>query len=299
MARGKRFAEPDNSNRNSFFGNKNRDDVYETDTDELFIKSGYDANTIETSNEFNQNFAYDEQKNEKLRKEQINIDEFAPDYNQDDEDFGEEELRKERITKTIAILVTVVVVIAAIYVVFNYVNSNKEPAVVDKKNEVSEVEVKSMISTLDGYDVLGKLVIDKIGVDQYILDSTEDKALEKGVGKLYGNEMNSIGNFSIVGHNYDTILSKLTQIIVGDEIVLVDKNENETKYKVTKNYYTEPDNLECLLQPADKTELTVITCVNGSTQRLVVKAEKVDESQVDASTSTDVQNTVDSNEENV
>ena len=41
------------------------------------------------------------------------------------------------------------------------------------------------------------------------------------------------------------------------------------------SYSVEPDNLEVLIQNASKVEITLITCENGSTKRLVIKAEEV------------------------
>ena len=146
-----------------------------------------------------------------------------------------------------------------------------------EEETVAEVEEEGMPFQINGYKVLGQIAIEKIGIEQYILDSTEEDALEEGVGKLYGPNLNDYGNFCIVGHNYDNIFANLSNLNEGDKLTIVDKKMQNTEYKITKIYSTEPDNLECLVQNDNKIEITLITCKDGSTERLIVKAEKVNQ----------------------
>ena len=48
----------------------------------------------------------------------------------------------------------------------------------------------------------------------------------------------------------------------------------ETTYEIKKIYSTEANDLECLIPDEEKVEITLITCENGSTKRLIVKAEE-------------------------
>lgn len=152
--------------------------------------------------------------------------------------------------------------------------------IIDKPEEQSEdVEEESgMIETLEGYSVLGKVKIENLGIDTYILDSTEENALKVASGKLIGNELNEEGNFCIVGHNYENIFLKLLEIEKDEEIIIVDLNENETKYEVIDVKTIEPDELDVLLDVDGKTQITLITCENTASTRLVVVAEKIEES---------------------
>ena len=131
-----------------------------------------------------------------------------------------------------------------------------------------------MIEEIEGYDVLGKIVMDDLGIEQYILDSTEDNALENGVIKLYGNSLNNYGNFCIAGHNNEEIFSELSELEINDEFKIVDTDLEETIYVVTEKYKAEPDDLKCLMQDDSKIEITLITCEDASTSRLIVKAEE-------------------------
>ena len=75
---------------------------------------------------------------------------------------------------------------------------DKQNVVEEKKDEiVSDVAIPGKIG---GYEVLGKLVMTKIGVNSDILNDYSDPALEVSIGKISGPELNAPGNFCIVGH---------------------------------------------------------------------------------------------------
>ena len=152
--------------------------------------------------------------------------------------------------------------------------------IIENKNSVPpETEpVAAVLPTLpdehEGFEVLGKIKIDKIGIEQYILNSVEESALEKGVIKLYGEELNDSGNFCIAGHNYENIFQKLNELEKGDDFVIIDKNLEETEYEIKEIFSIEPDDLSILLPNKDNIQITLITCDNIGTTRLAVKAEK-------------------------
>lgn len=213
---------------------------------------------------------------------------YSNDYYDDENEFNYKKL--------FIIIGIIIVLVVAGFLVYKFV-FNKE----EKQEEIPAQETKTeMIKTLEGYDVLGKVVIDKINVDQYILDSVEGDALKYGIGKIYGGSLNNYGNLCLIGHNYNEIFARLSELEIGDEITLVDDELVETKYKVTEKFSIEPDNLECMIQPEDKIELTLITCESGATTRLVVKAEEVSEDTEDTETElNNTENSVENSEENV
>lgn len=191
-----------------------------------------------------------------------------------DSDYSYNEYEEENSKKKIIIIAIVVVVIIAIVCLIFALNSNNDETVENQVN-TNTIMSEQMIKTYQGYDVLGKIVIDKINVEQYILNSTEDNALEQGVIKLYGGSLNNYGNFCIAGHNKDGIFMKLEEMEIGDTFTIVEPDFTETKYEIKEIYSVEADDLKCLLQDDEKIEITLITCENASTTRLVVKAEEV------------------------
>lgn len=171
---------------------------------------------------------------------------------------------------TVLIAITVIVVIIGIVSTIKHFSNSNKPS----EETVSQNE-NFMIEDVDGYKVLGKIIIEKINVEQYILDSKEDNALEKGVTKLYGGNLNEKGNFCIAGHNKENVFQNLGELEKGDTLKIIDKDLKETKYEITDIYSVEPDDLKCLISNDENVEITLITCENESTTRLVVKAQEI------------------------
>jgi len=176
------------------------------------------------------------------------------------------------IKKKVIIAISVVILVVAIVMLIFF--GKEEPE--NNIEETNNVEVETTLeNTYEGYNVLGKIKIDEFGIEQYILDSNTDDALEKGVIRLYGETLNNYGNFCIAGHNREHVFAKLEEMEVGDTFTIVEKNLSETKYEIKEIYESEADDLKCLLQDESKIEITLITCDNASTTRLIVKAEEV------------------------
>lgn len=176
------------------------------------------------------------------------------------------------VKKKIIIGISVIILIAAVAMLIFLDGEEKENNI----EETNQVEVATTLeNTYEGYNVLGKLKIEEFGIEQYILDSTTDDALQKGVIRLYGGTLNNYGNFCIAGHNKEGVFAKLEEMEIGDTFVIVEKNLTETKYEIKEIYESEADDLKCLLQDENKIEITLITCDNASTTRLIVKAEEV------------------------
>ena len=188
-------------------------------------------------------------------------------YNSTYEDYEDEEMSKRAV-----IAVIIIAIVGGIILFKNYNENSKEPV---DENTVNNEETDQMISVYQGYDVLGKIVIDEYKIEQYILDSKEDKALECGVTKLYGGTLNNYGNFCIAGHNKAGVFEKLAEMEVGDTFKIIEPNYTETTYQITEIYSSEADNLKPLMQDDEKIEITLITCENASTTRLIVKAEEM------------------------
>ena len=191
-----------------------------------------------------------------------------------DSDYSDE-YEEKSLTKKKVIIVIAIILIAVISIVFLFSKTQNDENVGDSQNTVSNTVSNQMISTHEGYDVLGKIVIEDLQVEQYILDSKEDAALDKGVIRLYGGSINNYGNFCIAGHNKSGVFEKLIELEVEDTFTIIEPDFSETTYKITEIYSVESDDLKCLLQDDDKIEITLITCENASTTRLVVKAEEV------------------------
>lgn len=145
-----------------------------------------------------------------------------------------------------------------------------------KENKIEEY--KNMPKELKGYKVIGKLEIPKIKLETYILAETNTKALKISVTKLYGPDVNKIGNLCIAGHNYRDMkmFGGIKKLEIDDEICVTDTFDKKVKYKVYKTYKTNPKDVSCLDQDTGgEREITLITCTAGAIQRVIVKAVEI------------------------
>lgn len=196
--------------------------------------------------------------------------------------FDWDEINHKKVYITIGIVVAIIVLtIASVYFVKNRKTKEKEVVSTPKVEE-------KMPKQYEGYDVLGEIVIEKIKLDTYILDSVENDAMDKAPVKLFGGTLNDEGNFCIAGHNYDEIFAKLTELEVGDEFYIEDIDERIQDYKITEILEVNPTDLTPLMPSENKIEVTLITCKEGATERIVIKAERIN---IEVSQA-DIENTV-------
>lgn len=82
------------------------------------------------------------------------------------------------------------------------------------------------------------------------------------------------GNLVIVGHNYKNgkFFGNLKNLTIGDNIFLLSSKGNAQMYKVYNMYVVNETDMSCTSQETNgKIELTLITCDNDNSKRLVVK----------------------------
>ena len=105
-----------------------------------------------------------------------------------------------------------------------------------------------------------------------------DEVLKISLVKFWGGNPNEVGNYVIVGHNYKNkkMFGKLSSINIGDEVELTDLTGRTLKYAVYDKYKVDPNDTRCTSQKTNgNKEITLITCTNYGTQRLVVKAREI------------------------
>ncbi len=131
-----------------------------------------------------------------------------------------------------------------------------------------------------GYEVECKLEIPKIELNTNVLKEYSSKGLEICASKYYGPVANEVGNYCIAGHNYNekNMFNHLIDLEIGDSIFVTDNENGIVEYIIYDIYKVKPQNTEPLSQETNgQREITLITCVNYSRNRLVVKAREVEE----------------------
>jgi LPXTG-site transpeptidase (sortase) family protein len=181
--------------------------------------------------------------------------------------------------KIIGIIALIPIVGAGAYFGVNYYTNHK-----NSNNET--VPVASVLETDDskkeyvgGYEVLGEVKINGLGIDVKVLNSKigdtdyTDDALKHGAVLYYGDGINEPGNTTIIAHNNADNFYNLKNLEVDDEFTVVGSNSEEITYTVIEIKNVEPDDLSVLLpMEENSTEITLITCETEGTTRLVVKA---------------------------
>ena len=131
----------------------------------------------------------------------------------------------------------------------------------------------------------GKITIPKLGIEYGILDGETDseaeteELLKMSPVKFHGPDINTVGNYCIVGHNYRNtrFFSKVPTLVNGDIIQITDFSDNSTvEYEVYDKYTVVPEDVSCTSQNTDgRTEITLITCTDDSSQRWIIKARAI------------------------
>ena len=129
------------------------------------------------------------------------------------------------------------------------------------------------------YKVDATLNIPSLDINYPVLSDWSEELLKISLNKYWGPEPNEVGNYCIVGHNYRSgkMFGQLPAISNGDIIELTDTKYGRTvKYEVYDRYQIDPTDTACTSQlTGGKKEITLITCKEYGTQRLVVKAKEV------------------------
>ena len=89
---------------------------------------------------------------------------------------------------------------------------------------------------------------------------------------------NEVGNYCIVGHNYRNgkMFGKLHELEYGDIVTVEDLKGRVLQYQVYNMYVVEPTDTRCTSQlTGGRKELTLITCTDYGTKRLIVKCREV------------------------
>ena len=165
---------------------------------------------------------------------------------------------------------------------------NDDTLVVALNDGVEEVQPKQLekfntvYKTDSGkeYKVDSVLNIPSLEIRYPVLSESSDDLLKISLNKFWGGEPNSVGNYCIVGHNYDgkdIFFGKLNKIQNGDIVELEDKTGKVLQYKVYNKFIVQPTDVACTSQLTNgKKEMTLITCSDGGKTRLVVKCRAID-----------------------
>ncbi len=133
-------------------------------------------------------------------------------------------------------------------------------------------------SRLSGQKVLGIISCDKIDLVYAIVEGTEDDNIGVAIGHFKDSvAIGAEGNCALAGHNggtYGRYFGDIKNLEKGDPVVMTDLNGYEYTYNVTDVFVVEPQDVYVVkdLGKAGKF-LTMVTCTQHGTKRLIVRAQ--------------------------
>lgn len=142
----------------------------------------------------------------------------------------------------------------------------------EAQNQEQPIELQ-----MQGHKVIGIIKIPAIDLEYPIIDKTTKETMRISISKFLGGEINEIGNVALAGHNNysGTMFGKNKNLKIKDKIYLTDLTRRTIEYEIYNIFVTDPNDTS-ILETEDKTkrELTLITCKNGRSERLIIKARE-------------------------
>ena len=156
----------------------------------------------------------------------------------------------------------------------NATELKEPPKILDEFNKVYTTDKGTE------YKIDAILNIPAIDIKYPVISTSSDELLKISLNKFWGGEPNAIGNYCIVGHNYDgkdIFFGKLHKLQSGDTVEMIDKTGKKLTYVVYDKYIVQPNDVACTSQLTNgRVEATLITCADGGRTRLIVKCRVVE-----------------------
>ena len=191
-----------------------------------------------------------------------------------------------RFKEVIILIIFIAVTSFAIIEVKDLLNQEKVKSLTEELQLKGGSTNNNIIAKLKGEDIplrvtgnaIAVLDIPAYSIRGQIVEGTDDETLKNYVGKFIGSaEPGQIWNFSLAAHNniYTELFKNLHKVQIGDKVRIVTKT-HEYIYTVTSTQTVDPTRTD-VLEGSNKREITLITCTQAATKRIVVKGELTSE----------------------
>ena len=151
----------------------------------------------------------------------------------------------------------------------------------DKISQTEEEPEEEQAYTINynGYTIIGRLQIPKVWIDTVILAEQTYSAMNLGVIKTYGVDLNTRGGFVLAGHNFrgsSIFMYNVYRLVSGDIIKITDNRGVTMDYSVYEvDRYVSPTDVSYFTR-TDDYHVTIVTCESGGKSRIVVKAHIIE-----------------------
>lgn len=161
----------------------------------------------------------------------------------------------------------------------NMEQEHKEDGEKEEEKEAEAADTKAPISEEDAAllssgDVIGLIEIEALELKYPVVEGADSKQLAYGIGHIPDTAtIGSIGNCVLAGHRgsrYGIYFKYLNRLSAGDTVKVMDKEGNVYLYEVVSWEVVGPYDNSVKAQ-GEKTELTLLTCENSGTMRLIYR----------------------------
>ena len=149
----------------------------------------------------------------------------------------------------------------------------------DAPEVVSDLQatIEKIVSAVGDDGVIGVLEIPALDEELPIIGKWSYKLLKISVCRYKGPNPNEEGNLVVIGHNYKngSHFGHLSKLSVGDEVFVTDaKTNTRVRYEVYQVKSIAPDAFSALKSYRGECGLTLMTCKDDGTNRLLVRCEQ-------------------------
>ena len=155
---------------------------------------------------------------------------------------------------------------------YHFYGNQKTNELIEQFEQNVEQERMEDAALLSSGDVIGLIEIEVLELKYPVVEGADSKHLAYGIGHIPDTAgIGSRGNCVLAGHRgsrYGTYFKYLNRLSAGDTVKVMDKEGNVYLYEVISWEVVGPYDNSVKAQ-GEETELTLLTCENSGTMRLV------------------------------
>ena len=184
---------------------------------------------------------------------------------------------KNKIAKVV-ILIGLIICVGSVSIkgYSKYIENKSTKSFEEEINKNVNISKEDDFSNVKAGDEIAIINIPSINLNTVVVESIEKQYLNHYVCHFENSAMpGEYGNFSLAGHSsyrYNEVFNEAHNIKLDDKIIIKTLN-NEFTYIVKDIFEVNPEDTFVLDQDNEIKELTIVTCTNKGKDRLIVKAQ--------------------------
>lgn len=162
-------------------------------------------------------------------------------------------------------------------------DSNEQGSSLAEVPELSPVDEDMVIDEITTYQNV--LEVPSCNITVPLTEGVSREPLRRGAGHFTETpKIGEEGNACYAGHYstvYSCIFNDLPNVQMYDEVIGYGEDGTKTTYYVIGKYVTTPDNISVLANSEGVKDLTIVTCSNNGTMRLIISCRALSEGELE------------------